>query len=298
VPRSTIDLIVNPASGPTVRGLARGARLEFAARVLEAEGATVRATATCAAGDAAVAVRRAVEALSDLVVVWGGDGTVNEVASGLIGHDVPLAIVPGGSGNGFARALGVPLHAGAALRLALEGQSRLIDTGLAGTRRFFNIAGIGFDAGVARRFNASGSRRGLVPYLWGTGAELRAHQATCYDVRLDGQPWFVGDAHLVATANGQQYGHNARIAPWAALDDGWLDVVVVPDITTWRVIRHGWRLFAGSVARVPGVRTGRAKRVDIRIAEARLLHLDGEVYEAGASARFEIDPASLLVRTP
>lgn len=294
----TIDLIVNPASGPAVRGLARGARLEFAARVLEAGGATVRASATRAAGDAALAVRRAVKGMSDLVVVWGGDGTVNEVASGLLGHDVPLAIVPGGSGNGFARALGVPLQAGAALRLALEGRSRRVDTARAGTRRFFNIAGIGFDAGVALRFNASGSRRGLLPYLRGIAAELRVHEATHYDVYLDGQPWFEGDAHLVATANGQQYGHNARIAPWAALDDGWLDVVVVPDITTWRVIRHGWRLFAGSVARVPGVRTGRANRVDVGVAEARLLHLDGEVFEAGASARFELDPASLLVRTP
>jgi YegS/Rv2252/BmrU family lipid kinase len=294
-----IDLIVNPASGPRVRGLARDARLAHAVRLLESWGAAeVRATETRGPGDGEAAARRAVADARELVVVWGGDGTVNAVARELIGTPVALSVVPGGSGNGLARALGIPLRADAALRVALEGRVRDVDTGLAGERAFFNMAGIGFDAAVAQRYNTAGTQRGLLPYAQACAQELWAHEAATYTIHLDGEPWFEGEAHLAAIANGQQYGHNARIAPDAELDDGWFDVVVVPDVTPWRVLCHGWRLFHRSVQRVAGVRTQRARQVEVRISEARLLHLDGEVHAPRTVESFTIRPRSLKVKTP
>jgi diacylglycerol kinase (ATP) len=294
-----IDLIVNPASGPRLRGLPRDQRLAYAVRQLEAAGATgIRATATRSAADAAEAARRAVAENTGLVVAWGGDGTVNDVARELVGTSVPLAIVPGGSGNGLARGLGIPLRLPAALHVALHGSLRDIDTGLAGSRPFFNIAGIGLDGSIAHRFNLAGSRRGLRKYLEACWLELRAFQPTAYAITADGEPWFAGDAHLVAIANGPQYGHNACIAPDAAFDDGWFDVVVVPDATPWRVLRHGWRLFGQSVCAVPGVRVRRARRVDVRVREPRLMHLDGEVHPVDAGESFAIRPQSLRVRVP
>ena len=105
----TVDLIVNPASGPVVGRLPRRERVHAVSHLLRTLGATtIRATETTGPGDAAEAVRAALDAGSDRVVVWGGDGTLNEVAGSLLDTGMRLGVVPGGSGNGFARGLGLP----------------------------------------------------------------------------------------------------------------------------------------------------------------------------------------------
>lgn len=297
---STVDLIVNPASGPPGRSLDRAGRGAYAVRVLEALGAgAVRLSETRRAGDGAGAAARAVADGAELVVAWGGDGTLHEVASALVGSRTALGIVPGGSGNGLARGLGVPLAVDAALATALHGSTVPIDTGTANGRTFVNIAGFGLDGAIAARFNATGgARRGLLTYISACTAELRVHVPSRYRVRVDGSEWFSGPAHVVAVANGPQYGHGARIAPNASFEDGWLDVVVVPDVTVWRVARHGWRLFAGSIGQVPGVRAGRGREVDVVAEGPCLLHLDGETQQVTDTVSLTVRPRSLLVRVP
>ena len=97
--------------------------------------------------------------------------------------------------------------------------------------------------------------------------------------------------------NGQQYGHGARVAPGASFDDGLFDVVAVPRITAARIVGHGWRLFSGTLPLVPGVFTGRARRVEVSQARAMPIHLDGEVANAETARTFEVRPRSLRVMT-
>lgn len=297
---STVDLIVNPASGPPSRHLDRHGRVPHAVRVLEGLGARqVRATETRKAGDGATAAARAVAEGVDLVIAWGGDGTLHEVASVLVGSRTALGIVPGGSGNGLARGLGLPAQVDAALATALYGSTMAIDTGTADGRTFVNIAGFGLDGAIAARFNATGGvRRGLPTYVRAVAAELRVYAPVCYQVGIDGSDWFSGDAHVVVAANGQQYGHGARIAAQARFDDGCLDVIVVPEVTLWRVVRHGWRLFAGRVAGLPGVRTARARHVTVTADRPCLLHLDGETQQVTGPIVLAVRDRALLVRVP
>src|SRR5436190_19203637 len=119
----TVDLIVNPASGPVVGRLPRRERVHAVSHLLRTLGATtIRATETAGRGDATQAVRRALEAGADRVVVWGGDGTPNEVAATLLDTGMRLGVVPGGSGNGFARGLGLPLRLACAVDVAMLGR--------------------------------------------------------------------------------------------------------------------------------------------------------------------------------
>ncbi|HTU99736.1 MAG TPA: YegS/Rv2252/BmrU family lipid kinase [Luteitalea sp.] len=292
----TIDLIVNPASGPVVGGQPREHRLAFAIAQLKTLGVqSIRPTQTAAIGDATRAAAEARRLGSDRVVVWGGDGTLNEVAAALLDGPVPMAIVPGGSGNGLARGLAIPLSVEPALRAAVVGAAHRIDTGRVTGRAFLNLAGVGFDAAIARRVNTNNLRRGLRPYVSAIFHEFRSYGAQAFSLRLDDGETTTFDAHMVAVCNGQQYGHGARIAPHAAFDDGWLDVVVVPEITGRRLARHGWRLFNGTLAQVPGVRVARARHIVLSHPVPLPVHLDGEVVEGEKTHTFEINPRSLAV---
>jgi diacylglycerol kinase (ATP) len=292
----TVDLIVNPASGPVAGGLARRDRLAYVSERLRALGVReVRPTQTAGVGDATRAAREARRLGSDRVVVWGGDGTLNEVASALLDSEVPMGIVPGGSGNGLARGLGLPLTAEAALRVAVQGTAWSIDTGRVGGRAFLNLAGVGFDAAVAHRFNTRNQHRGLRPYVSAIFREWRTFGSQAFTLTVDEGPAVVHEAYMVAVCNGQQYGHGARVAPAAAFDDGWFDVVVVPEITARRLARHGWRLFNGTLSQVPGVHVVRARHVRVSHPSPLPIHLDGEVVEGETMHVFEMRPLSLRV---
>lgn len=153
-----------------------GACVDLATTVLASHGTTASVQITRGPEDAHRFAHDAVVAGVDAVIAWGGDGTVNGAASALVGTQIPLAIIPGGSGNGLARELLIPLQARAAFAVAATGRERLIDAGVLHGSLFFNVAGIGFDAGIANRLAAPGARRGLAGYVLATLAEMRSHQ--------------------------------------------------------------------------------------------------------------------------
>jgi diacylglycerol kinase family enzyme len=141
-------------------------------------------------GHATELAREAVAAGADVVLAVGGDGTVNEVARGLIGSGAALGIVPVGSGNGLARALRIPLRPGAALCALESGARRRMDVGFLNGRLFLNVAGIGFDAVVGQAFHErgrKGGRRGLLGYLRLSLLELRAYQAPRLVIEAGGE---------------------------------------------------------------------------------------------------------------
>ena len=194
---------------------------------------------TTAAGDARTFAREAAAGGCALVVAWGGDGTVNEVAAAVMNTSATLAIVPAGSGNGLARDLGLPSAPARALEIAAAGSTMTIDAGQVNDCQFFNIAGVGVDAIVAARFAERGlRRRGLAAYVQLSALELARYRAQTYRLTLDGDV-VEHRAMLVAIANGRQYGNRLVIAPGARLDDGLLEVVIVDQLS---LLGIAWRL--------------------------------------------------------
>ena len=232
----------------------------------------------------------------DTVVVWGGDGTINEVASQLVSRGVTLGIVPSGSGNGLARELGLDRDPRRALEVALGGAVRLIDAGELGGRLFFNVAGVGFDAHLAAVFNA-GPRRGLGGYLKAVVREIAAYEPARYEVTADEVP-SEGAALLVAVANTRQYGSHALIAPRARPDDGLLEMVVVPPLSVPAILWQSYRLFAGTLQRLAGVRTYSVRGGAIAAATPLAFHVDGEVVSGSRSLTVGVRARALPVRVP
>jgi YegS/Rv2252/BmrU family lipid kinase len=281
-------LIANPRSGGASRAL--GPARKFAA----AAGAEVRLTAR--AGHAGELAREALADGCELVVAVGGDGTINEVAATLVGTGAVLGIVPGGSGNGLGRALGLGLSAVRALEILKQGRPRWIDMGLADGRPFFNLAGLGFEAEIAARFNRS-SHRGLTGYLRVAAGSLDLLRASRFTITTETCRRQMA-ALTLTVANGQQFGGHALIAPRARLDDGRLDLTAVPPPTVWNALPLVLALFRGTLAKRRGVVMTTGARFIVERPWPGPLHTDGEVHPAGTRIVFEVRPASLRVMAP
>ena len=243
---------------------------------------------------------------ADLVVAWGGDGTVNGVASALAGTQIPLAIIPGGSGNGLARDLRIPLNARLALELAGNGTSRAIDAGDLNGCLFFNVAGIGFDARVASCLAAPGARRGLLGYVLATFAVMRGYQSGVYSMRdgcdVDGRV-HMDDivehrAMFIALANSRQYGNGATIAPRALLDDGAMEIVVVAPQSAASIMRRLPALFQGTLCECPGILMRRAASIGISSPDPIQFHVDGEPRTGPTAIRLQTRRKALRVKVP
>jgi YegS/Rv2252/BmrU family lipid kinase len=287
--------IFNPYSGHNRRrpGLAIAIRDFISARSLDADLATTEGP-----GHATDLARDAVLAGFDQVVAVGGDGTMNEVAQALVNTPAALALVPCGSGNGLALHLGVPTTPLAALRLVAGGATRTaaLDTGVVNGFPFFNAMGLGLDADVSRRFNRL-SHRGLPAYArtaWAALRELRSERcviATAYEREAL-------DVLLIAVANSDQYGNNARIAPGARVDDGMLDLVAVRPVGLLGAVGLVARLFLGNFDGSPHVRRIRDAKFVIERSAPGLIHTDGETHETGATVEVSVRAHSLRVVVP
>ena len=285
-------IIINPIAGGASPRAAR-ARAQLALAVVDAHGDPAEVLLTEGIGHARELARSAVRRGARLVLAWGGDGTINEVASALAFDEVPFGIIPAGSGNGLARELGVHPRAERAIADALQAVPRPMDVGEIDGRLFANIAGIGFDAHIASAF-ARSTRRGFVSYAGITMQSLRSYAPRHYRVTSGG----VETTHraiLVTIANSAQFGNNARIAPGARVDDGELDLVVLEERSRFATLCHLPRLFNGTVARAPGCTIRRIREVTIESDQPMLFHVDGEPVAGGTRLRARIHPGALMV---
>jgi YegS/Rv2252/BmrU family lipid kinase len=234
-----------------------------------------------------------------LVIAWGGDGTINEVASALAGSGTPLGIIPAGSGNGLANELGLVADPERALDTALSGRTRPIDGGEFAGRLFFNIAGTGFDAVVAEEFNRRGAlgKRGMGPYVRIAALQLLKYQGRRYRVVLDGEE-LTTDALLIAFANGREYGNRIRLAPGARMDDGRLEAIVVADRSPLARLWSCRFVALGRMERTPGVIVRGVTTASIETDADMVYHLDGEIGHARGRIDVRVLPAALQVRVP
>jgi YegS/Rv2252/BmrU family lipid kinase len=261
--------------------------------VVDAHGDPVEVLMTEAVGHARELAKAAVRRGARLVLAWGGDGTINEVVSALAFDDVPLGIVPAGSGNGLARELGVHSRPERAIADALQAVPRAMDLGEIDGRLFANVAGIGFDAHIASRF-ATATRRGFVGYAGITMRALRSYAPQHYRISVEG----VETTHraiLVTIANSAQFGNNARIAPGARVDDGELDLVVVEERSRIATICQVPRLFNGTANRIRGCTIRRIRAVTIESEQPMAYHVDGEPIAGGTRLKARIHPGALMV---
>jgi YegS/Rv2252/BmrU family lipid kinase len=293
-----VVVIVNPISGTGSRAGEGQRRKAFAERELSCRAVAGTVVITEYAGHARDLARTALAAGASLVIAWGGDGTINEVASELAFRDVSLGVVPSGSGNGLARELQIPFDPAAAFAVALEGRDRVIDAGELDGRRFFNVAGVGLDARVAHEFAARGLvSRGFRRYLRIAVGELFAFEPDEHTIMVDGRVLRTR-ALIVAFANGRQYGNGARIAPHARIDDGRLDVVVIGPRAPVTALLQAPMLFTGWIDRVPGVTTMTTQQAEITSRRTVVYHVDGEPFAGGASLKARAVPRALRVRVP
>jgi diacylglycerol kinase (ATP) len=291
-------VIINPISGTGGRADVARARAGQAEALLRARGLDPDVRISEHAGHARELAQAALDRGASTVLAWGGDGTVNEVASVLAFQDAALAVVPSGSGNGLARELGVPFDPEAAFAIALEGREQVMDAGELDGRLFFNIAGIGLDARVAHEFAAGGLvRRGLARYLEITARELFSYQPDEHTIVIDGVA-IRERTLIIALANARQYGNGALIAPAARIDDGKLDVVVIAHRSPLRALLQAPQVFLGRIARVPGVTMHTASQVEITSARPVIYHVDGEPFVGGASIAGRVHPGALRIKVP
>jgi diacylglycerol kinase (ATP) len=290
-----IAVLINPISGFRATPETGRRRAEEAVHVLGRGGFEVEALLSERPGHLFELAQSAVSRGLDRVIAWGGDGTVNEVASALVFTPVALGVVPAGSGNGLARALAISTRADRALARAAIAPVRCIDAGEIAGRLFFNIAGVGFDAHVAHAFSRHGGRRGLRQYATIVTRELLTYSPRQYRVRIDDDTRQCR-AFLLSIANGPQWGNGAAIAPDAVLDDGLFDVVVAETTSMLQVGLKIPRLFTGTIGRARGVSIRRGRSVEIAGDEPLCVHVDGEAVASDATiVEARLHPRALRV---
>ncbi len=291
-----IVAIVNPVSGAGMDQQVATRRVATIQESLAQHQLNATTHVTERSGHARELAQRAVTDHTDLVIVWGGDGTVNEVGASLAGTPTTLGLVPAGSGNGLAGGLGIPKDPRAALSRVIAGNTRKVDVGLLNDLPFFNVAGIGFDAHIARLFNERPrGRRGRWPYVVISVSEGVRYVGKDYRITLDGQ-LHLCRALLIAFANGQEYGMGMQIAPGAKLDDGLLEACVVEDRSVLARFRDARHLALGSVHRAPKMLVQAVRTATIEGEGEMPFHLDGEPGVARDRLTISVWPGALKVR--
>lgn len=267
-------MIVNPAGG---RGAATKA---WESICHEAPGLEARRT-QCP-GDGTRLAREAVEEGARRVVAVGGDGTVNEIANGLFGTDAALAVVPAGTGNDWVRTVGIPRDPLEAWSVAMGGRMIQTDVGEAvGHRYFLNVAGVGFDAEVARCVSDA---KGLLAKLGPTPRYVASVLKTFFGYRgadvtatVDGEERRLDKMFLMAVAVARYYGSGMMISPGAKIDDGLFDLVWGRDVRMHELPVLMKRIFKGAHLSHPKIDCARCREITLRSPVPLAFHLDGDV---------------------
>jgi YegS/Rv2252/BmrU family lipid kinase len=231
-----------------------------------------------------------------IVVAVGGDGSVREVAMGLIGTDTALGIIPKGSGNGMARTLGIPLKVEEAVGVINKGTVRRVDVGYVNDNLFISNAGVGFDALISGKF-ARSKRRGLAAYSWLVTRHLWLYKDWDWRITIDGE-LHKERAFLVNVANGQQFGYNFKIAPLASYTDGMLDVTIIRKFPKMLGGSLLVRALNGDIHKSPYVRHYRAKEVSIAHPDLRMMQTDGDPHPCSNRLEFRVVPSALDIVVP
>lgn len=291
--------IVNPIAGTG----SRTSLTEQIRKLTSAAGIPFEITDSVKDGNyEAMAVKVIQENFTDLVIA-GGDGTVSQAIAGLRYTGAKFGILPSGSGNGLARAAGIPLSTSKALDLIFKGEAKHTDGMLVNGKFACMLCGLGFDAAVAHSF-AKQPSRGLTTYTKETIRQLS--QATSYHFRIHNEHHTLEtDCLMISVANANQYGNNVTIAPKAKLDDGLLDVVILTaQSKVSMLVNTLQQLFGARAVTLPQTSNPNQKLLYWQVKHIRIenksgapLHIDGDPASNAEEVTFEIFPqAFFLIR--
>ena len=231
----------------------------------------------------------------DSIVAVGGDGTVNEIAQGLLGSETPLGILPSGSGNGLSRHLRIPMNNSKALKSLINGKTVNIDTWLADEVPFFMLCGFGFDAHIAQKVSGLKSR-GPQVYFRLVTKEFMRFQPKKISIVWDGGS-YSGKPFLVNLANGSQFGNNFKIAPEASINDGYLDLGIIEKLPIYLIPEIILRMRNGTLNNFKYYKTFRAKQFLLH-TDYQGMNIDGEFRTCDQEIMIKLSSEKLKVIIP
>jgi YegS/Rv2252/BmrU family lipid kinase len=308
-------VIVNPksASGSTENRWAQ------VASDLRAHFGAFQVAFTKKRGDGALLARRGAESGRKFIIACGGDGTINEVANGILESeaDIELGVLPSGTGGDFRRTLGMPSGAREAAQGLKTGETKKIDVGRATflnhegvevSRYFLNVASFGLSASIVERVKTKNKfdwlphdlLRGKATFAVSTLQEVLDLNFVTVRVRIDEKEEKTLNTINFAVANSRYFGGGMKIAPDAQINDGFFDIVNIGDMRTAKILLNAYTLYNGSHLNLSEVNHIHAKRVEVKSADERkeiFLETDGEL-PGKLPATFEIVPEALKVRVP
>jgi len=246
------------------------------------------------AGHATKLSRKAIKLGFDTVVAVGGDGTLLEVANGLVGSSTALGVIPTGTGNDFARSIGVPPSIEESLDFLLKNGSRPVDVGKAGDIYFINVASIGFDAEIVK--DVKKIQRfipGKLSYYISVFLKFFSYKFKDVQIELDGKK-INSKILLIAIANGCYYGGGMNVNPNGLLEDGYFDVIVISSLPRYKIPLLLAKFVKGDYLHFPYVKTYKARRIKIYCNENLAINTDGDI-TTQTPVEFSILPLSLKV---
>lgn len=287
-------LIANRTSGSG----SAGAYIDSMKVMLEARGVDFTIRETMYPGHATELAKAAVDEGFDVIVAVGGDGTLRETALSVIHTDRTLGLLPCGTGNDYARALGIPTDAEAALEILLHGETKVVDAGQANDQIFFNIAGFGFDVDVldyTEEFKPK-CKNGETAYRLGVlkavfGLKLRKTTLTFPDGTIE------QNVLMAAAGIGTHFGGGMNVLPQSDMSDGLLDVCIAHDVGRLRLLSLFPKFIKGKHVGLPVITYRKATEVSVVCDPVSRIEVDGErMY--GTPVTFRVLPRALKVRAP
>jgi len=270
-------------------------------------------------GDGIELAKRAVDSGRKFIIACGGDGTINEIANGILesGGDVELGIFPSGTGGDFRRTIGMPNNPREAARALRNGKTRTIDVGRVtftdhqggtASRYFLNVTSFGLAASIIERVKSESSLswlphdavRGRASFALSTLREVISLDPETVRVRIDGGEEKPLQTINFCVANARFFGGGMKIAPAAKISDGFLDIINIGDIRTAKIILNAYTLYRGTHLDLPEVKDTLAKRIEARpLNDSQEIHIeiDGEL-PGRLPATYEVVPNALKIRVP
>ncbi|OQX98638.1 MAG: hypothetical protein B6I24_04715 [Bacteroidetes bacterium 4572_128] len=234
--------------------------------------------------------------LLDIIVIVGGDGSVNEVSQSLIFSKTIMGIIPAGSGNGFARHLKIPLNLKKAILLFNNFSLKKVDSVKINDKIFVNVAGIGFDARIAHQFEKLG-KRGFYNYVKLTIKEFFYSKNKKFRFKI-GKKIFEKNAFMLSFANSSQFGNNVFIAPYAKIDDGFLDICFLKKFPFWEIPKISYMFFSKKIFHSKYWGSFKEKKITFLNDKKIEIHIDGEAQNISKNIELEVQKHSLLVAVP
>jgi diacylglycerol kinase (ATP) len=288
----SVRIIYNPGAG---RSRGRSQAVSHMVELLQRRGLRVDAHATSAPGDATRLSREALAAGADLVVVHGGDGTVNEAMQPLVGGSTALAVWPGGTANVLMRELGLPRNPERVADMIAAGRTRRVTVGRAGERYFLLMAGVGLDAALVREVNPRLKRLAGQGAFWFAALQQFVRwEPRRFLVEVEGRRY---EATFALLANAACYAGAMRIAPHASMESDHLDLCLIDWTDRRRFVRHARAGFTGTLAGLPGVTYLKVRSATALGNDAVSVQVDGELL-GQLPMTFACVPAALSLVVP